>query len=92
MKRERWGSLLVREKYREEMSVTSISYSNNNNNNKCLLCIFGNIKNTLQAKFHSNSVERELKTSTEMGLMSDRLASEVAAQAKVDDISKECFV
>ena len=35
MKPERWGSLLVQEKYREEMPVTktSISYNNNNNNN-----------------------------------------------------------
>ena len=35
LKRERWGSLLVQEKYREEMPVTetSISYNNNNNNN-----------------------------------------------------------
>ena len=34
-KPERWGSLLVQEKYQEEMPVTetSISYNNNNNNN-----------------------------------------------------------
>jgi len=35
LKPERWGSLLVQEKYQEEMPVTetSISYNNNNNNN-----------------------------------------------------------
>jgi len=35
LKRERWGSLLVQEKYQEEMPVTetSMSYNNNDNNN-----------------------------------------------------------
>jgi hypothetical protein len=35
LKPERWGSLLVQEKYREEIPVTetSILYNNNNNNN-----------------------------------------------------------
>jgi len=35
LKPERWGSLLVQEKYQEEMPVTetSILYNNNNNNN-----------------------------------------------------------
>ena len=31
MKRERWGSLLVQEKYREEMPVTRDDNKNNNN-------------------------------------------------------------
>ena len=32
MKRERWGSLLVQEKYQEEMPVTRDIHNNNNNN------------------------------------------------------------
>jgi len=34
LKPERWGSLLVQEKYREEMSVTRDIHNNNNNNNE----------------------------------------------------------
>jgi hypothetical protein len=36
LKRERWGSLLVQEKYQEEMPVTRYDDDddNNNNNNK----------------------------------------------------------
>jgi len=33
LKPERWGSLLVQEKYQEEMPVTGDIHNNNNNNN-----------------------------------------------------------
>jgi hypothetical protein len=33
LKPERWGSLLVQEKYQEEMPVTRDIHNNNNNNN-----------------------------------------------------------
>ena len=42
LKPERWGSLLVQEKYQEEMPVTetAISYNNNNNNNNNIFPTF----------------------------------------------------
>jgi len=39
LKRERWGSLLVQEEYREEMPVTRDIHNNNNNNNIYLTAI-----------------------------------------------------
>jgi len=55
LKPERWGSLLVQEKYREEMSVTetSISYNNNNNNNN------NKLYKTLYRKKHRGEGEVE---------------------------------
>jgi hypothetical protein len=39
LKPERWGSLLVQEKYQEEMPVTRDIHNNNNNNNRIIIII-----------------------------------------------------
>jgi len=60
LKRERWGSLLVQEKYREEMPVTetSISYNNNNNNN--------NNNTSITERKIEEGIKQEIKNDTEI--------------------------
>ena len=63
MKPECWGSLLVQEKYKEEMPVTEISISCNNNNNnnnnnnmgKLNHLILNTLKNAREAWYHGTA-------------------------------------